>query len=179
MKNYFIFLALILFCIGAYAPPASPTPAEFRALMKLDYISFDQTLPNGGWRGIQDSFEAAKVLDAYNLQNSDVMSESEVRVIFWHAGQSYAMADITEVAIARFQSAYNPKESSADTFKWNAYVRGSIAFLKRDRKTLQAARDEMYAADPSDENRNRVVLDAFLRCFNKTYREAYSADCRQ
>ncbi len=176
--KYFAQIFNFMIAAVCHASPGAPDPSEFQALMKLDYVAFDQTLPNGGWRAIVDKVEAGKVLDAYHVHNLDTLAPWQARVIYWHAGQVYAMADLNDLGIARFEKSYNPAEKSDEKSKWNAYVRGTIAFLKHDRSILQAARDEMYSADPSDENINRKVLDSLLRCFNKPYRDAYDPDCK-
>jgi hypothetical protein len=175
MKSLVIATALVL-SQSVHATPNQPTPLEFQALMALDYQAFDQTPPDGGWRGIVDNVDAGKTLDAYRVHHLDTLVDWQARVITWHAGQVYAMADLKELGVARFKKSFNPAEPADDQFKWNAYVRGSIAFLEKDKATLIKARDEVLKADP--ENVNGKLLAAFVRCFDKSYKEAYSTDCK-
>ena len=111
------------------------------------------------------------------MQTLGKLEASRARIINWHAGQSYALGDLTDLAVSRFSRSYNPDEAASATFKWNAYVRGSIAFLIKDRSELQAARDEMYSANPSLDNINAKILDGLLACFDKSYSDAYG-NCR-
>lgn len=171
----FLLLTICLIYSSAYGTPNSPTPSEFQALLKLDYRAFDQNLPDGGWRAILDDVEAGKVLDSYSIQNSENLKPWQARTILWHAGQAYAMANLTDVALARFRKSYDPDVKPNDTFKWNSYVKGSIAFLEQDIKGLIEARDEMRAANPSSPNLK--ILEAFVRCFKKSYKEAYNPNC--
>jgi hypothetical protein len=161
----------------AFSTPNAPTPSEFEQLLELDYKTFDQTLPSGGWRGIVDDFDAARLLDAYYVQHYTTLLPYQRRVIVWHAGQMYATANLSKIAITRFTKAYSSDEEANDQFRWNAYVRGSIAFLEHNRADLQNAFDEMNAADPSVGNVNRDVLKGFMNCFGKSYAEAYGS-CR-
>ncbi len=170
------YLALLIFLLhfNVYSSPTSPTPEEFQKLLKLDYIAFDQTLPNGGWRAITDNIEGAKVIDAYHLHNLEKLTTQQSRILYWHAGQRYASGDLNDVAINRFNKSYDPNEKANDPFKWNSYVRGTIAFLEHDMKMLVQARDELRQ---TSSNPNLRILEAFIRCFNKTYKEAYSSSC--
>lgn len=147
-------------------------------MLSLDFASFDQSMPNGAWRGIRDPFEAAKTIDTYHLHHAEKLRDDERRILYWHAGQSYATAGLYQLAITRFEKSYDPQEKPSAEFKWNAYVRGSIAFLKKDLKTLTKARDELREADRGKPSPNRKVLESFVRCFKKTYEEAYSPDCK-
>jgi hypothetical protein len=169
-----LFVYILLIAFKVQATPGAPTPIEFQALMKLDYNSFDQTLPDGGSRAILDHVDAGKTLDAYLVHNFDSLLEWQRVAITWHAGQAYAKADLTELGIARFKKSYAKDKPADDKSKWNAYVRGSIAFLEHNEAELKQARDEVVNADAK--NVNGKVLDGFLRCFTKTYREAYQ--CR-
>lgn len=159
------------------ASTGAPTPAEFQELLKLDYHSFDQSLADGGWRGIGDLLEQAKVLDAYAVHNRSTLLDWQLRTITWHAGQTYAIGSLTDITLNRFQNSFNPSEPLDSNFKWNAYVRGSIAFLKKDRATLVAAREEVSKS--TEGLINLKVLDGFLACFDKSYSEAYNTPCRK
>jgi hypothetical protein len=144
--------------------------------MALDYDSFDQSVPNGGWRAIVDDTEAGKVLDAYNVHNSDVLKPWQKRIIKWHAGQAYGFANLKQLAINRFKKSYNPEEAPDDRFGWNLYVEGSVAFLEQDMTSLVDARDRLKKLNPGSPNTK--ILESFVRCFKKPYREAYNPECK-
>lgn len=171
-------ISLLLGAMPVSASPGSPTPIEFQALLSMDYKAFDQTLPDGGWRAIVDPVEAGKVLDAYHLNNFEKLEVYQHRIIYWHAGQSYALGDLYELAVARFGASFNRDEKPNDEFKWNFYVRASIAFLQKDMKALVSARDELAQATHSGAKVNLKIVNAFIRCFNKPYRLAYNSDCQ-
>jgi hypothetical protein len=154
---------------------------QLDAYLKLDYKSFDQTLPDGGWRGLEGKgcdLESVKLIEIYHLHHMDELNPSQAIILYWHAGQVYAMQDLTDLALARFKKSYNPSEKADDTFKWNSYVKGSIAFLEKDMKTLIKARDELRAVNQIESNPNLKFLESFIRCFKKSYREAYDPECK-
>src|SRR5688572_3684391 len=113
MKWFFILIFPIF--NFAVATPAQPNAQEFEALLKLSYQDFDQNLPKGGWRSIEDNVEAGKVLDAYFVQHSDTLTESEKRVITWHAGQAYALGGLKDLALTRFKNSFDPEEKPNNT----------------------------------------------------------------
>jgi hypothetical protein len=150
-------------------------------MLKLDYKAFDQTLPDGGWRGLANKgceLEATKMLEIYHLHHYDELLPWQSRILYWHAGQVYAMQNQTDLALMRFRKSYDSDEKPGDMFKWNSYVKGSIAFLEHDMKALVAARDELKLVDKTQAHPNLKFLEAFIRCFNKTYKEAYNPTCK-
>jgi hypothetical protein len=65
---------------------------------------------------------------------------------------------------------------------WNIYVDATIAFLHRDRDALLKARTKLAevppeAGRPDSKPMNLDVVDGLLRCFDRSYADAYSA-CR-
>jgi hypothetical protein len=65
---------------------------------------------------------------------------------------------------------------------WNVYVDATIAFLDRDRDALLKARTRLAeippeAGKPNSKPMNLDVVDGLVRCFDRSYRDAYSA-CR-
>lgn len=154
---------------------------DLALMLKLDYQAFDQTLPNGGWRGLANNgceLEATKLVEIYHLHHYEDLLPWQARVLYWHAGQVYAALSQTELAVARFKKSYNSNEKNDDKLKWNSYVKGSIAFLEHDFKALIVARDELRKADKIQPNPNLKFLEAFVRCFNKSYKEAYNPNCK-
>lgn len=184
MKNIKVIICFIIinFSFSAWAVDSKDcllSPNDLSEMLKLDFKSFDQTLPNGGWRGLANKgceLEAAKVVEIYHLHHYDNLAPWQARILYWHAGQVYAMQDLTDLAIVRFKKSYNSEEKADDKFKWNAYVKGSIAFLERDMSSLIEARDELKSAS-TDARQNLKILESFIRCFKKNYKEAYNSDC--
>lgn len=120
-------------------------------MLELDYHAFDQSLPAGGWRAIVDNVDAGKTLDAYLIHNNDQLETWQQQVVRWHAGQMYALGDLTVVALARFKTTFRADEPSDDTFGWNAYVKGTIGFFgKGPRQTHRSAsRTQTQESDES------------------------------
>jgi hypothetical protein len=155
-------------------------PEEQQKLLALDYKGFDQNL-HGGWRKYDQLncyASAASLIDGYIAQNSSKLLEYQRTGMTWHAGQMYAFAGQSELAVARFKKSYNRNVAPDDTFKWNAYVKGTIAFLEQDMKSLIQARDEMAAVSADQRSKNFAILESFVRCFDKTYSEAYDSSCK-
>ena len=144
--------------------------------LTMDYQHFDQTPPDGGWRGVAAvrcyDF-AGELIDVYHLHHLESLNESQARVLFWHAGQMYALGGMESIAVSRFSKSVNPEEAPDDAFKWNAYVKGSIAFLTHDLDALQANRVALASASDPNVKVNLAILDRMIRCFDKTYAEIY------
>ena len=155
------------------------------AMLALDQRAFDQDM-EGGWRRLARDpacrIAAADLIRAYREAHGPGGG-----ILYWHEGQLRAGAGQTEAAIALFHQSRNPD----DPFGWDHYVDASIAFLRRDRAALLAARDALARLPrPSDfEPRdpqgrpiqlawppNLNVVDALVACFGRPYEEAY--DCR-
>jgi hypothetical protein len=159
-------------------------------MLALDRKGFDQTLPDGGWRGLYERgcyAEAAELIRAWRHEKRDHAS-----ILYTHEGQMRAYAGQTEQAIALLRLTYKPMDEDAD-FGWNFYMDGTIAFLKRDRAALDTAIARLQAV-PRPQTRSRMVdaqgnpveiiwppnmnvLRAFEKCWERTYREAFEKDC--
>ncbi|MEO1323224.1 MAG: hypothetical protein AAFV59_09485 [Pseudomonadota bacterium] len=165
------------------------------ALLALDAKTFDRTIGEG-WRTVAAKegcqLAAADLIAEYRetkLPSEDLRSGSS---LIWHEGQARAMGGQTEAAIIILAQARRSKiDNSADT-AWNLYVDATIAFLKQDRMALDQTYAELSALPEPDywaaavENtkekygftpvwpNNINVVEAFQRCFEKPYSEAYS-----
>ncbi|MBO9498130.1 MAG: hypothetical protein J7496_06660 [Novosphingobium sp.] len=153
------------------------------AMLAMDYAEFDQD-PASGWRALPAEgcdLEIADLIGDWRTQH-----ESTDPILYWHEGQVRAVAGQIARAIELFERSHE----AIDPFGWNLYVDGSVAFLRRDRAALQAARDELAAlprpedwpplgmdGKPADVGwpMNLDFLDGFLRCWDEPYKIAY--DC--
>jgi hypothetical protein len=184
----FLLGALLAVAEPPSAAAPSPAPAQCvtdrEALMALNIHAFDQDL-NGGWRPIaareECVDEAADLIRDYRK-----FVTWRTLILYWHEGQLRAQLGGTEAAIALFeQSRYPPAN---DEYGWNHYVDATIAFLRQNRPALEAARGRLAKAKipdfPADWSGSRGpmnldVVDGLLRCFGRSYKEAYSAEeCR-
>ena len=105
--------------------------------MHMTPYQFDQT--KNGWRKLDSEgkfIEAAELIAAYVKQNqAQITSNPTIQTLYFHAGQEYAMVGEAryEEAITYFRRAYKGKP------EWDAYVEGTIAFLRRDKTQLEKA----------------------------------------
>jgi len=187
-------LALLLAAAQpADTPPPPDCSYDLEAMLALDQQAFDQDLQGGGWRGLgmKEGCEiaAAELIRAWRHEKRD-----HDTILYWHEGQMRAFGGQTAEAIALFQVTYKPPELDTH-FGWNHYVSGTIAFLIGDRDALAAAIARLKAVPEPENNSftrpdgtvvtmrwppNLHVLEAFERCWGKTYAQAYgTADCAE
>nr|WP_017122186.1 hypothetical protein [Xanthomonas vasicola] len=186
-----------------WAEPAQPAECNYdrAAMLALDEDAFDQDV-QGGWRTIADrpgcAMAAADLLRDYRQAHAITGG-----IVLWHEGQMRAEAGQTAQAIALFEKSYEP--AAEDLAGWNRYVDAMIAFLKRDRAGLDAARAQLasvlypqgkdmpplqdgYMVFPAEKGRpemkvrwppNLDVVDGLIKCYDEPYSVAYGAQrCR-
>lgn len=170
-----------------------------RSMLALDETAFDQDTSGkgGGWRAISADKDcelvAADLISDYRVHNN-----SSSTMLFWHEGQLRAFSGQTERAIELFKRSYRPENSTG----WDHYVSATIAFLERDRESLDAAATKLRGIPPPNgmslkDGRlevmrpdrsmttiewppNADVVRGLQNCFNFPYSEAYSSSsCRQ
>ena len=175
---------LLLVATQPQAPAEPDCSYDLDAMLALDRTAFDQTLPDGGWRGLYERgcyVEAAELIREWRHKKRDHAS-----ILYTHEGQMRAYAGQTEQAIALLRLTYKPMDEDAN-FGWNFYMDGTIAFLERDREGLKTA-IERLAAIPKPEATavyadgrpakiiwppNMNILMGFEKCWDRPYREAY------
>lgn len=191
--------SLLLVAAAAMTPPSSPQEPrpdcsyDLEAMLALDLEAFDQDL-NGGWRVLDRmgcELQAAELIREWRFHK-----RAYVGILYWHEGQLRAKIGQTDEAIALFNRSYKSFDEDL-FFGWNHYVDGTIAFLQRDRERLHKAIDRLSAVpEPADSPKtftmsdgtviqlswppNLEVLQAFERCWDRNYREAYNEpSCRE
>lgn len=136
---------------------------ELEKFLAMDFWEFDKN--EKGWRSClnsvntaEDYASTAKLIEIYLAKRHD-MAEFQRSLVCFHAGQNNAFAANVEEAIDWFK-----RSIDEDQPDWNAYTRGTIAFLKRDRKTLEDERS-ILAELPGQLNLNildwRIYLEAY------------------
>lgn len=169
---------------------------ELERLINLPQDEFDQDF-QGGWRpyGDQDGCEraTADLILTYLLYSPHV---DELGLLRWHAGQMMAAAGNYDGAIPLFLASKDDEATA-----WNAYVDGSVAFLKGDRDAIEAARVALLAFAPDEEEQaatrrfleqnpnirvpegfitdppNLPVIDRLRTCWGSNYQTAYRGQC--
>lgn len=182
-------LMVLGLAVGADALPAD-CPYDRPALLAEDVKAFDEDM-HGGWRPLADRGcmrEAADLIAAWRGAHPELPADRAM-AIAWHEGQMRAAFGDTAGAIADLSvSLQSPDAAFRD------YVAATIAFLKRDRPGLLAARAAL-AAEPKPDGFDAAAADAKARygdlvvwpinldkvdgliaCFDKPYKDAYG--CR-
>lgn len=191
--------SLLLLALSAAVFPASADDCavDRTEMLALTPDQFDQDL-RGGWRPMAEKAQcqlaAADLIAAYRAQPKAAGNSTMI----WHEAQLRAEAGQDARAVALMRQTYKP---APDAGGWNPYVDASIALIEKDRPALAAARAALAAlpappeanvkdgffsfAMPSGEVMqvawppNLDVVDAFVRCFGQSYRQAYSSQaCR-
>ena len=153
--------------------------AEREALMNLDYDSFDQSLPNGGWRKYQQCpLLTRELLDAYTARHASTLQKQQWDVLVWHSGQISAIAGDYADAISKMEKTYKDAEKPTDAFLWNPYAKATIAFLEKDKAKLVSEREALAKGAGPFNQLNLRHVDAFIRCFDASYEVAYSENCQ-
>lgn len=157
-----ILVASILLAACAPVPRevAGTCATDEAALMALDYASFDQNLPAGGWRGVAArpgcNAAAAALIATWRARHGAGVAPDELRTLWWHEGQLLAEAGDYAAAAVRLETARRlrndptppsnaPAALLADWWAGiavrDAWEDATIAFVRRDR----AAFDRAYA----------------------------------
>lgn len=158
------------------ATPPPPAVAPDDPLLNLDFERFDQTA-GSGWRILASAgryLDAAQLIDAY-IQRNPALEGPRRQALFFHAGQMYAFAEKYGLARERFLASLSPDESRSSPIRWNDYVRGTVAFLERDRPSLTFHRNQVADGPSIDGIKpNLNFLDSFLENFGNSYAYAYT-----
>ena len=187
-------IAIFVALAGASAARAEACSHDHATLVALDLKTFDKTL-GAGWRviGDVDGCEAAgaALIADYRAAHAATLSPRDVQGLAWHEAQLRAMTGDYAAALPLFAF------QQADPIPANSiYADATVAFLRKDRTALLAARDRLAALPPpkgfevgAAEYRaktgqtltwpiNLNLVDGLIACFDKPYKQAYSFACR-
>lgn len=164
----------------AAAPGTGDCAYDEAALLALGYRDFDQDLTPGGWRAVAArpgcSRAAAALIARWREAHGQGLSPGELQVLWWHEGQVLATAGDYDAAIERLLKARTfrderppppgtPAEEAemqgAMTAVQKVWEEATIAFLRRDRAALEAARARMLAVP--EPGQYAKVREAFRR----------------
>ncbi len=189
-------MILLAFAVAIAISPACVV--DTAAMLALPSRQFDQT-EGQGWRLVAAKGCDAAVADLIAAYRAANLGDPLAATMIWHEGQMRANAGDYAAARPLFAAARLTR-SPFNWFGWNDYVAATIAFLDRDRPALLAARARLAATprpkthawtDPNGTPiapptlatgeqwpANLPVVDALVRCFDRSYKAAYgSADC--
>jgi hypothetical protein len=168
----------LLFALLLYAEPCQITETERQTQLELDWHAFDQG--SAGFRTFVSGERycpliAGKLIEDY-LDVHPELSVKQRYVSEFHAGQQFAGLNDIPRALEHFYRGFNPHEDPAGDGKWNAYVRATIAFLEKDRDTLEAS---LKILERHQDNRMNAInvrlVRGFIAAFDKPYNEAINA----
>jgi len=161
----------------ATATPAncSVSDTEKKELLAQDWDTFDQKLEGFRTLVMGERYcprEAGELIAEYLAQHPE-LDEKKRYITEFHAGQQFAGLDERPRALPHFYRGFNPYEDPESSNRWNAYVRATIAFLERDRDTLEASLKVLEAHQDNRMNAINVKLvRSFAANFGKTYDDA-------
>lgn len=141
---------------------------EQNQFFDLDPHTFDQS--QHGWRSLSTIQQQKDVLQKYinlHVKNDQFLpsapkgvKELDVKVLYWHLGQIYAMLNQNNLGVH-----YMNKSLSDDDQEWNRYVFATIAFLNKDKVSFEKMLNQ--------KNYNIDTLNRLHSNFNKSYQDAY------
>lgn len=166
---HLISLVITLVLVTSLVASADCKNPIFQRYLELDYKTFDQSPPDGGWRHLKGKgkdLEIAEIIDGY-VRCRPGLTGAQKATLTFHAGQIFGDLGHTDLAVKKMKQARN---SSLDKrYHWNSFVDGSIAFLEKDLEKLKLARDRVQTAEP--DHPYVETLNDLIRCFYKPYRE--------
>lgn len=170
MSKFTLVFLLLLATTSGTTSAKELSKEEAEHFLKMDFWDFDQTA--NGWRKLTsnkdatsaDRLAAARLCRRYFERRKDI-PESKLAIVAFHAGQNFAIANKPKEALAVFENSFQQNKPD-----WNAYVRGTIAFLKKEKSELIRQR-AILARTPGQLNLD--ILDRLIENFDKPYAVAY------
>ena len=172
-------LAMLALAQDAGAQPCSLTEADRINNRTLAFGAFDQngvteaTAQKLAARGCYR--EAAAATEDYLLYGP-VQREREASAIAWHLGQYLALSGDEAAGAHVLATTQRPPEPTPDNLDWNSYVRGTHAFLIKDRPGLDTAASQLGSREGRRNQINARMLRRLQTCFDRPYREAFSSE---
>lgn len=145
---------------------------NFKNLLDNDYITFDQT-PGAGWRGLVGQYsplDIAEVILAYCEKSYKQLSDHQMCILKWHAGQNFAGGGNYQKAIDCMMESYQ-ESSRARKIGWNDYVSATIGFLRKDKGEVLAAYELLKKAP--EYTCNVDIVGRMISNFEASYEEVY------
>src|SRR3990167_118953 len=176
MKKQFVLLMAVFFILSpsAFSANCNITHAEEKSLLSMSYENFDQA--ENGWRQyakLKCYHEMGILIDKYLNQNHNKLTDWQIIVVTWHAGQMYAFNHEYEIAKIRFEHSMNVNEIANLPILWNNYVLATIAFLSNDMPKLKLYRDKITNGTiHKSEKQYLDVVDNLIKSFRQPYSEA-------
>ena len=172
LNKFFIILVTFLLFQSNYSKN------EQSPLLSLSFTEFDQT-PNSGWRSLvsyssspEEYCRAVNLIDSYITHNKS-LTDSELAITAFHAGQLSAFAGDGDKALNYFNKGYTYSLAAQSGQAWLLYVRATIAFLKKDEQELEQCSDELQKSYKTTLGKNAEIVMKLLNNLDKSYVEIY------
>jgi len=128
------------------------------------------------WRELADS---GRHNDAINIL-LDSIQKSKKKDKYrnnWHLGQLYACIDEYDIAIEYIKKSTGCFDVIMDR-EWRLYYKGTIAFLKKDKRKLKVCNTRLWNKHSDYYYINACRLNALYENFEKPYRVAFGMSCK-
>ena len=161
-----LFFSLFFYCILLQGQPS-------KAIVLTEYEQAVFDSDTCCWRKLADEGrynEGGQLILSYLDISQKITNPHALK---WHAGQMFALAGNNRQAIKWFEKTYSifyKWFGGQDGKAWYYYAKGTVAFLKRDKATLQKIIGHWDKQLPKDIN--YTSLTTLLEKWDKTYREA-------
>lgn len=144
-------------------------------LGSMPYAWFDHQ-PDSGWRALakQGRYrEAGEMILRYLRLNLHLLPY-EVSNLQFHAGQMFAFNNDNAKAVECFTKAVLIPDDHDTIIKWNNYVNGTIAFLKKDKEHLKICIQNIIKGKYHGPLHNNLcILQNMLNNVGRSYLEVY------
>jgi hypothetical protein len=154
--------------------------ADKSANARLSFDEFDQKgVTNSTWRQLEDRGCHALTVEAAEdyLVEGPVLTLAHKEDVLFHEAQSLAFLGDTAQAAHFVAAAIPPDRSNHGDLDWTTYLIGTWAFLVREKPLLDASAGKMSLEPGEDNAIDGAVLRGLAKCFNRSYRIAYTV-CR-
>lgn len=184
-------ILLLAIALSSAAQPRTGCAVDQTAMLAMSVDRFDQS--DAGWRRIGEKagceLAGAALVQTYRRANAGRLNADQRAQLAWHQGQLLAMGGDRPAAIRIFTGIIETEPAQRQ------YQQATVAFLRRDRTALLAARSKL-AAIPKPPGfdalaarfkrqtgqdvrwpENLDIVDALIRCFDSSYGVAYGNGC--
>lgn len=134
---------------------------EYNRLMSMPSFDFDQS--EDGFRKHWRNYDLIKLVIPEYIKVNKVPDE-ETKLMHWHLGQMHASNDQVQDALSEMKLSFRGNDKT-----WDSYVKGTIAFIEKDKTSLNNAIDTLKS---QDNQMNLQILEHMLKHFGKSYKEA-------
>jgi hypothetical protein len=126
------------------------------------------------WRELADK---GKYHEAINILLDSIQTgkPKNKNGAYWHVGQLYAFNNEYDCALKYMKESTGFFNRLFDR-EWRLYYKGTIAFLKRDKKKLGICNDKLWNKHSGYYSFNAHKLKALYENFDKSYKVAYEID---